>query len=205
MNTTAQLIFLYILLGLVLLNCVYWTLHLLSNLWSGVPTLSSSRAMRQRLLTLPYWQAGQRVTDLGCGSAKVLALLVRQYDIQGVGYEINVSAYLHACVRAFFVNRAQKKAGHQGRLKIYLRSLYRADLTATDVIFVYLLTGKMKTLSTFIEEHSRPGTVVISNTFRVPDLIPNKIYRFQKYEDIYVYRTPFQFSSNQTVETDHSS
>ena len=185
-----KLVILYALLIIVALNCLLWSIHLISNLISGVPTLSSGRKLRKRVVQLGYWSPTSRVVDLGCGTGKLLAELVRTHHLTAVGYEINFTAYLLASLRARLVNWQARRQHHAGRLTIYCRSFFKADLSSYNFVFMYLMPELMERVRQHLNTSARPGTIVLTNSFHPQNVIPAKVYIDKQVGNIYVYHTP---------------
>jgi SAM-dependent methyltransferase len=101
----------------------------------------------------------QRLVDLGCGDGRVPKKAWQTYGVTGLGYEINPFAYFKARLRC---------AGIKG-VQIKCRSFWRADLSQADVVFCYLFPDVMKKLSEKLRSELKPGAVVVSCNFALPD------------------------------------
>jgi SAM-dependent methyltransferase len=119
------------------------------------------------------------VFDLGCGDGKILFQIEKERSIAGIGYEISPLPYLLAVF---------KKLIFRYKSKIIRQDLFKADLSKADYIFVYLTPRITKKLATKIALECKTGTVVISNTFTIPNLnLINTIPGINK-SKIYVYQ-----------------
>jgi tRNA A58 N-methylase Trm61 len=103
-------------------------------------------------------QPGETVCDLGAGTGKVLVIAAREFGARGVGYEIEPLHCIVAWVAALF-------SGVIGRVSVRQQNLYKADLTAADVVFVHLNPIAVERLQPVLKDGMRPGTRVVSLSF----------------------------------------
>ena len=175
-------------LAIIFALVIYLSLDVRTYLRTGVPTINTNRRTRRAILALPIFKAGQTVYDLGCGNGQVLAELVRQYHFTAIGYELNPSAYLLARLRAAWVNRQERRAGHSGRLTIRRADYFTASLADADIVFVYLLPANLTALRTLLATLP-PQRWILSNTFTFDDRPPVKTYR-GNHKPLYLYQSP---------------
>jgi trans-aconitate methyltransferase len=127
--------------------------------------------------------SGQFLFDLGCGDGRVLRRVRKRYGVQAIGFEINPLAYLKARVSCL---------GTRG-IDIRLQNFWKADINKADVVFCYLFPDVMKALSTKLKKELKPGAVIVSCNFKLPDLIPEQVLRPDNSlfnDPIYIYRIP---------------
>ena len=151
---------------------------------SGVPWVPSRKRTIALMLNMAELKPGQRVYDLGCGDARLLIRAEKQYGIYGIGYENAPLALLAA-----FLN----KWIHRSKVEIRVKNLMNADLKNADRILAYLGPELNKKLIPKFKKECKPGTLIISNTFRMHDLTPlHEIpkSREQKTNSVYVYKIP---------------
>lgn len=145
-----------------------------------VPYLPSRKKNIQLMLNLiKKDKLNPIVFDLGCGDGKILFQIEKEKNIAGTGYEISPLPYLLAVFKKFIF---------QYKSQILRQDLFKTDLSKADYIFVYLTPRITKKLATKIAIECKKGTIVISNTFTIPNLnlidtIPginkSKIYVYQ--------------------------
>lgn len=111
-----------------------------------------------------------KILELGCGNAKVLKALVRQYGCSGVGCELLIAPYLAALGRTFFWRK---------KIKIRRQNFFTTDFKNYSVIYSYLLPYLMKQVEDKIKAEGAAGTLIIINTFPLPTLIPFKIFEIR--------------------------
>lgn len=154
---------------------VYWSVF-----HTQVPLyLSSSQAWQAVANVLPS-QAGVRVIDLGSGIGGLLKYLsgVRQ-DIELIGVEAAPLPFLAGWLRTL-----------GGRCRMRFGSLWDVDLAEFDVAYAYLSPVPMGKLWEKVQREMRPGSLLISNTFAVPDAIPAETVCLDDFHQsiLYIYR-----------------
>jgi hypothetical protein len=128
---------------------------------SRVPLyLSSPRAAAELARRLP---PNGRLIDLGCGLGGPLARIHGQRpDAHLAGVETAPLNWLLAKLRLL------------GRADIRLGSLWNANLGAHDIVYAYLSPAPMPALWDKARAEMKPGSLLISNTFAVPDRIADE-------------------------------
>ena len=110
---------------------------------------------------------GQVLVDLGCGDGRVLRRMHRRFDVAAVGYERNLLAYVNARMRCL---------GRRG-ITVRFRDFRKADLSGTDVVFFYLFPDVLPALSIKLSRELKPGAVVVSANFAIPNWRPERVLR----------------------------
>ena len=103
--------------------------------------------------------------DLGCGDGRVLREARKRYGVRAIGYEVNPLAYIRAKLNTL---------GHRG-IEVRYQNFWKADLSKADVVFCYLFPDVLRLLSKKIGAEAKPGAVVVSANFSIPDLIPSQV------------------------------
>jgi SAM-dependent methyltransferase len=179
----ATWIWIFIILagGLFALKMVYvLSIALVLPITQGALYVSTSRIKITAFIDAVPMKADQMLVDLGCGDGRVLREARRQYGIRTIGYEINPLAYLKA--RLFSLGCS--------KIKIKRQNFWEADLSRADVVFCYLYPDVMKKLAAKLKSGLKPGAIVVSSNFPLPEHIPNKILRPQSIlhnDPMYVY------------------
>ncbi len=127
-------------------------------------------------------EPGQRFVDLGCGDGRVLRAAKSRYDVTAAGYEINPLAFV----------RARLSCLGSG-IRVYRKDFWQVPLDGADVIFCYLFPDVLGRLAEKLSKEAKPGTVVISCNFRIPELTPERVLRGAgrgSGDPVYIYRMP---------------
>lgn len=129
-------------------------------------------------------KANHTVIDLGCGDGRFLAAAAKRYRAKGIGYEINLSAYLMARIRQVFL---------KGRIIIKRENFWNASLSDADLVFCYLFPDILEKLSIKAKNELKAGAVLVSCNFPLPGWEPqqiiNSIHPSQQ-DPIFIYKTP---------------
>lgn len=144
--------------GLLALLLVYG-----GGLFTRVPLYHSNRAAWAALEGLcPATLL--RFADLGAGFGGPLAHLARRRpDGFFLGVEASPLTFLVAWLRTLPV---------RGNCKVELGSLWNLDLSGFDVVYAFLSPAPMPRLWEKARREMRPGTLLVSNTFEIPGLVP---------------------------------
>ena len=147
----------------------------------GALYVSTTRRRIAAFMAAVPMQKGQLLVDLGCGDGRVLRQAWKKYNVNAIGFEINLLAYLKA--RVLSVGLKQIKIRH--------KSFWSQNLARADVIFCYLYPDVMRRLSTKLKAELKPGTWVVSCNFSVPGFEPLRVLRPEgtlHSDPLYIYR-----------------
>lgn len=169
----------WFLAAFLALFLVYWSVFR-----SQVPLYLSSRQAHAAIADLLPNQGGFSFLDLGAGLGGVLAYLSKSHP-QGnyCGMEIAPLPFAIAWLR--------KTAGG-APYTVSRDDFWEHPLTPYDVVYAYLSPVPMDRLWRKACAEMRPGSSLISNTFTIPGLQPEKIVELEDFHlsRLYVYRVP---------------
>lgn len=130
----------------------------------GAPFIPTSALLVRRMIECAKIQPGQQVYDLGCGDGRLLrAAAVR--GARAIGYEFSVPTYLWCRLRCLCWKNVTVRFGNFWK---------RTDFADADVVFCFLLTDTMQTFKEKIWPQLKPGCRVVSHSFRMQGVVPNK-------------------------------
>lgn len=132
----------------------------------GAPYLPTQRKQAQTALDLLDLKPGQTLYELGCGDGRVLRQAAER-GLRVVGYELNPLLVLTARVYTW---------QYRNTVKVVWGNFWRADLTAADGVFVFLLDRYMKQFDVKLQQISTPDKAlpVVSYAFKIPGKKPEK-------------------------------
>jgi len=143
------------------LTFVFWT-----TFRGEVPLFLSSRATADALLSLLPQHAGLQVADLGAGTGGLLRRLAQaRPDARFTGIEHAPLPFL----------AARLSARGLGNLVIERSDLWRRPLADQDLVFAFLSPRVMPRLWKKARAEMRPGTLLVSSSFPVPDTPPEQV------------------------------
>lgn len=104
------------------------------------------------------------IVELGCGWGGMMAHLRRLFPSSLItGYEFSPLPFLVSWLRGFWL----------GKSTIVLRrDFFKESLGGYQLIICYLSPWHMKKLHSKFLAECKPGTIIISNAFPLPDLVP---------------------------------
>lgn len=148
-------------LGLLLLLLLVYP----SNLKERVPLYLSNRATWDAVLALLPEDASFSFIDLGCGDGGGLVYLAERRPLgRFVGVETAPLPFLLAWLRTRY----------RTNCRVYLRSLWREDLSGYRVAYAFLSPAPMSRLWEKVKQEMKPGSLLISNSFEVPGENPDQ-------------------------------
>ena len=159
LNQTLNLSSIWFLGGFLLLLLMYW-----STFRSRVPLYLSNTATAQAILGLLPAKNGLRVVDFGAGTGGLLHHLAqKRKNAYFTGIEHAPLPFLMGKLRAAALPNFQ----------MYRDDFWAHSLTDFDVVYVFLSPMPMPRLWQKAKAEMRPGSLVISNSFPIPALVPN--------------------------------
>jgi len=166
-------LYLAVLAGLIL---VFWT-----TFRGEVPLFLSSPATAQAVLALLPPGAGRHVLDLGAGTGGLLRRLAQaRSDTRFTGVEHAPLPYLVARWNA----RGLKN------LAVVRRNLWHCPLADVDVVYVFLSPAVMPQLWRKARAEMRPGALLISSHFPIPEAKPDRVIAVGDRRDTQLYCYP---------------
>ena len=119
------------------------------------------------------------IYELGSGSAGFLRAVEQKFKSQKlVGIEYSWWPYFLSKIQVIFSN---------SKIKLIRKDMFKVDLKEADVIFCFLNIKMMIKLEDKFKKECRPGTLIISNIFKLPTIEPEKVIR-ENGNNIYFYR-----------------
>lgn len=165
------------LAAFVLLWLVYW-----SAARSQVPLYLSSR--KAWIAVERYLPQGAALADLGSGTGGMLLWLAKnRSDGDYHGFENAPLPFALSLMRSHVSG---------GVCKFSLQSFWKTDLKPFDVVYAYLSPVPMADLWQKASREMRPGSLFVSNSFAVPDVVPDEVLELDDLHrsHLYFYRMP---------------
>ena len=154
----------------------------LINIFFIVPFVPSRKRVVNYIISLADLKQGEKVYDLGCGDGRFLIEAEKKNRISGTGFEIAPLPFILA-----YLNKWLNKS----KIRILMKSFYKADISGADTIFCYLLPETMDKLAEKFRKECRKGTRIFSHTFSMKSMQPFKVWaadKKQKLPTVYLYQ-----------------
>jgi SAM-dependent methyltransferase len=176
------------------------TLSLSAARPADVPARESSKAdvvyvptpndVVMKMLELAQVKKGDLLYDLGCGDGRIVVLAAKKYGCKGMGYDIDPQRIkeCHANARKYDV---------EGRVTFEQKNIFDLDLSAADVVTLYLLPDLNVRLIPQLQK-LKPGARVVSHDFSMKGHVkPDKVVTMTSKEDnvehtLYLWTAPLK-------------
>jgi ubiquinone/menaquinone biosynthesis C-methylase UbiE len=151
------------------------------------PKVGSPEHAVDRMLEMAALKPGETLYDLGCGDGRILIAAAARYKVKGVGVEISKALADTAAEKV-------KKAGLQDQVTILHADFMKTDLSAANVVTLYLATSANDTLRPNLERYLKPMTRVVSYDYPIPGWKPIETAETEGHHNavhtIYLYQVP---------------
>ncbi len=147
---------------ILLLIGVFWNV-----VFNRVPLYLSNKITARKIATLIPSRKGVKFVDLGSGLANTLRdISAERPDSTLHGYETAPGPFILSKILTFFSGKRN--------IHIYMKNIWKVSLADYDVVYCFLSPIPMQRLYEKAKLEMKPGSLFISNSFRVPDVKPNK-------------------------------
>jgi cyclopropane fatty-acyl-phospholipid synthase-like methyltransferase len=153
---------------------------------SLAPYVVSPQHIVDRMLELADPKPSETVYDLGSGDGRILITAVQRYRSKAVGIEISDSLVKNT-------NDRIQRLGLQNDARVIHGDFLDVDLSAADVVTMYLATDVNEMLRPHLEKQLRPGARVVSHDFAIPGWKPKQVDKDlpeARNHVIYLYEIP---------------
>ena len=152
---------------LVLLVCVSAAQTAAPQRAPDVPYIPTTEAAVHEMLKLASVKSSDLVYDLGCGDGRLVIAAAKEYGARGVGIDINPDRIREA-------NENARKSGVENLVRFEENDLFKADIHEASVVTLFLLNSVNLQLRPKLLQELKPGTRIVSNTFRMGDWLPER-------------------------------
>jgi len=118
-----------------------------------------------KMLEMASLKQGETLYDLGCGDGRILIAAAERFKVKAVGIEISDRLARSAAENV-------RKKGLQNQVKVIHGDFMRTDLSAANVVTLYLATTANDTLRPNLEKFLHPNTRVVSYDYPIPGWKP---------------------------------
>lgn len=155
---------------------------------SCAPYVPSKPEVVQKMLEIADVKPNDVVYDLGCGDGRILIKAVEDFNIKkAIGYELDKQRYKSTI-------KEIKRRNLQDRIEIINGNLFEADLSDATVVTLYLTSWGNDRLKPKLIKEARPGTRVVSHSFRISEWRVVKEESVGYFRTVYLYVIPESYS-----------
>ena len=150
------------------------------------PYVTSPQPIVEKMLELARLKSGETLYDLGCGDGRILLSAARNFGARAYGVELSPT----------LVKRAQQMVESQGlqdQVTILQGDMMQIDVSAANVVALYLMTDANAQLRPKLERELKPGARVVSLEFKIKGWKPARVEKVEAHRHpytIYVYELP---------------
>jgi SAM-dependent methyltransferase len=163
-----MIILLYLLIIIFILGAVilFFLLHSAYTIFkTKVPWAKTPRDNFTEIFSNISIPKNSLIYDLGCGDGEFL-FFAEKNGYKAIGYELSVYPFLKCLIKKIFRGSA---------IKIKRKNFLKEDLKDADLIFVFLVDKVMEGLGGKLSRDLKPGTIIISYGFKIPNWKIDKI------------------------------
>lgn len=198
--TGLDIIFSIIMLGAIILVGISLFFESKTDI-ASVPTLPWVQKKMISALKKRFKEEGSyEFAELGSGWGSLVFGLAKAFPNSSVhGYELSpIPYYVSLLLNKIF--------GDKNRVNFYKDDFFDIDLSQMDLIIFYLSGRHAIRLQDKLEAELKPGAVVMSNSFPIPDWKPSKILKTKVFMElkVYVYVIPKKDEQTQPASAHQS-
>lgn len=151
---------------LLILICIFVELFL-DFICGKVPYVPTAKKVLQNIFSQYEFQIQPKnIYDLGAGDARFLLIAEKQFPQANIiGYEYSLWPFFLGKLNIVF---------HRSKTKLIFTNFYKINLSQADLIFCFLGEKQMKLLEKKFKTELKKNTIIICNTFTLPNHQPIK-------------------------------
>jgi len=163
---TQPLIYLVLLiLELIFFACfAIFTIFLIYSSLCGSPYVPTSRKELDKIFKAAHLKKRQTFLDLGCGDGRIVRYVVKNFQVRGIGTEINILLIYWAR----FLSWLNKLI-----IDYQFSNMVKEPLPKADVIYLFLMPNLIEKIADKLLIQLNQGTLIISHGFKI-----NKLSKF---------------------------
>ena len=151
------------------------------------PSVGSPENAVEKMLQAANLKPGETLYDLGCGDGRILLRAAKKYRVKAVGIEISSALAEKAA-------QDVRKKGLQDQVKIIHGDFMKTNLSAANVVTLYLAPVANDTLRPNLERELKPQTRVVSYDYPIQGWTPINTWETSGHlgdtHIIYLYEVP---------------
>lgn len=121
----------------------------------GSPYVATRKKRIDEILKEANLKKGKIFVELGCGDGRIVRTAVKNYEVKGIGVDINP-------ILIFYANILGKK-----NVLFKVENIFNTDLRKADYIYIFLMPKLIEKLSLKMDKEMKKGVIIISHGFPV--------------------------------------
>ena len=162
LNLILYLIALFLLLVFLIFMSIYGLSLIISSLY-GAPYVPTNKKLALEILKEIKFKKNGLFVELGSGDGRIVRTAVKEYQVKGVGVDINLLLIFWSKTLKFLDPRLRR----DDRLTFIQKNILKFDLTKADYIYLFLFPALIEKLVPKFDKELKKGTVIISHGFPV--------------------------------------
>lgn len=154
------------------------------------PSVGAPEHAVDKMIDMANLKPGDTLYDLGCGDGRILIAAAKRYKVKAVGIEISRSEAEKAAENV-------RKSKLQNQVTIIHGNFMHMDLSAANVVTLYLATTANDTVRPNLERYLKAHTRVVSYDYPIPGWKPIDTAESEGHHGdthvIYLYQVPESF------------
>lgn len=135
--------------------------------WLNAPFVRTPETIVDKMLAMAAPRAEEVLYDLGCGDGRIVIRAAEAYDCRAVGFDIDPARVQEARENA-------RRHCVQDHAVFVEQDIFTLDLSATDVVTLYLLPRFNERLIPQLKQ-LKPGSRIVSHDFNLPGIVPDRV------------------------------
>jgi tRNA A58 N-methylase Trm61 len=135
------------------------------------PFVPSPAPVVEYMLKLSGLKPGEVLFDMGAGDGRTVIMAAKAFGARGVGVELREDLAKKAM-------SSIHESGLDDRVTIVNDDMFNVNLTAADVVYLYLTTSANEKIKPKLERDLKKGARVVSHDYEVVGWRPEKIETF---------------------------
>ena len=153
-------VFVDLILFLLVVVTFLLFITLVPHLFIRVPYVPTPMGVVDEMIRLADLKGNETVFDLGAGDGRFLSAVLKKYPhVHAIGCEAVPVVWMLGILRKWWMHTPYT---------LHLSGLMKEDVRSANAVFLYLIPEVMAKLKVKFDRELKPGTVVISSTFRFP-------------------------------------
>jgi predicted RNA methylase len=135
------------------------------------PFVATPTSVVRQMLVLAELKPGEILYDLGSGDGRAVIMAAKDFGAKSVGVELREDLAKRA------LNSLQELHLEE-KTKIIQKDIFNVNLSAANVVFLYLTTSANEKIKSKLEAELKAGTRVVSHDYEILGWKPAKIDNF---------------------------